>query len=268
MQLYSIFLTAADTSYLGRVAKSSLSTQTLMEIFFAGIENREVICGSGEEPAEIEKWEGFEYCHEQPTNYTEKHFKIAWTGRKLVGSIDLQWLPLTLSSLQASRNKLGGSLNTNALPPSIQVLDLCFNELSGEIDLRHLPAKIKALFLSKNQLSGSLNLEKLPQSIEVLYLACNHFSGSVCFRHLPASLQELSVGENDLFGMVDLTRLPVTMNSLWLHSNYFEGKTDFSELPESLEKLYVSYTNLSGKIIARNGETFFDVENSNVELVQ
>ena len=54
MQFHSIFLIAADISLLGRVDKASLSTQTLMEIFIEGIENRELICGSTEEPSDIE----------------------------------------------------------------------------------------------------------------------------------------------------------------------------------------------------------------------
>ena len=55
MSLPSILLITADSSHLGRLDYASLSTQSLMEIFIEAIENREVICGSAEEPEDIEK---------------------------------------------------------------------------------------------------------------------------------------------------------------------------------------------------------------------
>ena len=116
MQLYSVFLTIAVDPTLGKVDKSSFSMQTLMELFITGIENREVICGSGEEPDDIDKWKGFKYCPEQPPNTTEKLFTINWYDLHLVGTIDLQWLSQTISSLNMAGSTLNGYLSLSSLP--------------------------------------------------------------------------------------------------------------------------------------------------------
>ena len=226
MNFQSILLTAADTSYLGRVDKASLSTQTLMELFIEGIENREVICWSAEKPEDIDKWQGVTYGGEQNASGVENLLKIQWTGRKLVGVIDLQWISPTVFSLEIIGNKLSGSLNLTVLPPSIQVLDLCYNAFSGEIDLCHLPTEMKKLNLSSNHLSGSLSLEELPQSIESLSLCSNRFSGTVCLQNLPRSLQVLSVGANDLSrGLVAQWYVPPT--ELPLYPGSIRGKGIF-----------------------------------------
>ena len=129
---HSIFLTVPVDPTLGKVDKPSLSTQTLMEIFIEGIENREVICGNAEEPAEVEKWRGFEYSEEDTTDEEEKHFGIEWISLKLVGTIDLQWLPPTVLLLHIIANKLSGSLNLTAPPLRIQCLGLQHNTFSGK----------------------------------------------------------------------------------------------------------------------------------------
>ena len=268
MQFYSIFLTAADNSHIGRVDKASLSTQTLMEIFISGIENKEVICGSAEEPEDIDQWTGFSYSQEQPADAAEKHLNINWYKRHLVGTIDLQWLPTTIFSVTIYDSKLSGSLNLAVLAPSIRFLNLGGNDFSGEIDLHHMPAEIEEITLSDNQLTGSLNLEELARSIQALYLRKNHFSGTVCLRHLPPSIVELSISENELSGSVNLTRLPVTLKFLCLHRNNFGGRTDFSRLPKDLNVLNISCTNLAGEISVRNRTTRFLVGHSNVELVE
>ena len=268
MHVYSTFLIASDSSNLGRLDYDSLSTQALMEIFIAGIENRDVICGSAETPDDFDKWDGFEYSGERSVEITEEEFKITWMRLHLVGTIDLQWLPPAIRWLNIFENELKGSLNLTALPESMEVLDCKNNAFSGEIDLRNLPAEIAYLGLAINQLSGSLNLEQLPQSIRELYLHSNRFSGTVCLRHLPSSLNELTVSRNKLSGTVDLTRLPATLKILWLGGNQFEGHTDFSQLPDGLDELSVSYTNLSGEITVGDQTTYFGLQHSKVQLIE
>ena len=268
MNLRLALLSTADTSHLGRVDHASLSTQTLMEIFIEGLENRDVICGSTEEPNDIDQWRGFAYCPEQPADAAEKQFKIEWCSLNLMGTIDLRWLPRTVVSFIIWESKLSGSLNLTALPPSIQRLDLSFNAFSGEIDLCYLPVKIETLHLGRNQLSGSLNLEKLPQSLQVLYLNSNRFSGTVCLRHLPPSLQRLAVNENELSGTVELTNLPAGMSFLLLFKNAFSGETDFSQVPQGMQMLNVQHTSLCGKIVKqRNQNTNILVDGSNVQVL-
>jgi len=263
-----MLLSAVESSHLGRLDYASLSTQALMEILIEGIENRELICGSTEEPVDIEQWEGLEYVQEQPVDAAEKRFNVDWSYFNLVGTIDLRWLPPTAISLDVYDNKLSGSMDLTVLPLSVEWLILERNAFSGEIDLRHLPTKIQHLNVSYNQLSGSLELGKLPNSMQEFHLGANRFSGTVCLRHLPRSLQVLSVNENELSGPVDLTRLPVSIERLWLNKNYFEGKADFRQLPESIQELNISYTNISGEIAVGNRRTRFFVEHSKVQLIR
>ena len=263
-----VLITADDPSHLGRLDYTSFSTQALMEIFIQGIENREVICGSADEPEDIDKWRGFEYSQEQPVDGVVRHFTIDWDALDLVGTIDLQWLPPTVRSLGAIKNKLSGSLDLTKLPPSIKSLTLGFNKFSGEIELLCLPAGIEMLSVAHNQLSGSLNLEALPSSIKGLYVSGNRFTGTVCLLTLPQELANLYLGKNELSGTVDLTCLPATMTELDLNQNNFEGKTDFSQLPEDLRLLDVSYTNLSGKIVVQNRATRFLVGHSKIQLIE
>ena len=89
MRFSFIILSAVESSHLGRLDYASLSTQALMEIFIEGIENREVICGSTEEPDDIDQWVGVEYVEEQPADDAEKLIHIEWGEIDLVGTIDL-----------------------------------------------------------------------------------------------------------------------------------------------------------------------------------
>ena len=263
-----MFLLAVESSHLGRLDYASLSTQALMEIFIEGIENREIICGNAEEPADVDQWKGFEYVEEQTADAGEKLINIDWYYLDLVGTIDLRWLPPNIYSIIIDDSQLSGSRNLAALPPSIQRLEFTTNAFSGEIDLCHLPAKITIVFLSVNQLSGSINLEKLPTSMQELHLSKNRFTGTVCLRHLPPNFVGLSVRGNELSGTLDLTRLPVMMKYLSIEENNFEGKTDFSQLPEGLKQLNVSHTNLSGEIPVRYRSTYYRIAHSKVQWGQ
>ncbi|KNH07331.1 hypothetical protein XU18_1863 [Perkinsela sp. CCAP 1560/4] len=57
------FVGSADPS-LGRLDYTPLSQQALMEMFIAGIENREIICGSREKPTDVTEWKGFQVDNE------------------------------------------------------------------------------------------------------------------------------------------------------------------------------------------------------------
>ena len=88
MSFHPVLIIIADSSHLRRVEKASLSTQALMEIFIDGIENRELICGNREEPADIDKWKGITYSRDQPIDATEKQLRLKWFNLNLVGTID------------------------------------------------------------------------------------------------------------------------------------------------------------------------------------
>mmetsp|Transcript_20865 Transcript_20865/g.32546 ORF Transcript_20865/g.32546 Transcript_20865/m.32546 type:complete len:229 (-) Transcript_20865:60-746(-) len=206
---------------VGRIDKSDLSQQTLMEILVSGITNREYICDSGkdEDYKDISKW-----------NYTV----FADLGGNVTA---IYW-----DSLSVGRIKLAGTLNLNALPPTVKNFDAFDNVLQGSLDLTNLPGSLRSLFLTNNA-----------------------FTGTICVTRLPGQLEALSVSDNQLSGTVDLTKLPKGLTQLSLNRNLFEGETDFRQLPESLVRLHVGETSLSGEIFI-TCEKKFDVKKSKVKL--
>ena len=220
---------------IGRVNKFSFSQQALMEMFVDGIENREIICGSQENPKDIEEWD------EVTVNDKKEVTNVNWLSYKLHGSIYLEWLPSTL-----------------------RALILWENSLTGTIDLCHLPEILELLDVSFNSLSGSIDLENLPDSLVELYFEHNRFTGTISLKSLPEKMRVLTVHNNQFTGSIDVTSLPASMKSLSLNNNKFECETDFSKLPETLDILNVSNTKLSGEINDFKG-TYLEVFGSNVK---
>ena len=226
-----------DTSaHLGRFDYDSLPQQALMEMLIEGIENREKLFGSNEEPKDISKWERVTF------NEIGEVIKINWSCYFLQGSVNLECLPST-----------------------IRELDLWKNSLTGTISLRNLPKNLKHMSVSMNKLDGSLNLENLPKSLKELIFHVNKFTGEINLTKLPVEMEYLNVSHNQLTGSIDVTSLRASIKYLYLNNNNFEGETDFSKLPESLQKFRVSNnTNLSGEIHDFKGR-ILRVENSNVK---
>ncbi|KNH04303.1 leucine-rich repeat protein [Perkinsela sp. CCAP 1560/4] len=267
---------------LGRLDYSSLSQQALMEMLIEGLEAVGKICGSREEPKEVEDWEGVDV-----EDTTGDVTKIDWESMGLKGLLDVQWMPATVRYFDASVNDIIGSFNPSDLPASIETALLYINSLTGPIDLRNLLEGIQKFDISHNQLSGSIDLRHLPQSTQKLALNDNSFTGSVCLKNLPNGLEVLNIAQNDLSGSMDLTNLPASLKKLYLHENRFAGEvnlqqlptiksislsdnafsgsTDFSRLPESVEYLDVSNTLLSGEMTLDDSLWGgFDVNNSSV----
>uniref|UniRef100_A0A7S4PD49 Leucine-rich repeat protein n=1 Tax=Paramoeba aestuarina TaxID=180227 RepID=A0A7S4PD49_9EUKA len=225
-----LFIVSADAN-LGKVDKSMLSPQTLMELLIDGITtNKERIT---QQKPDIEQWFGVIY------NDYREITTIQWRFKGLEGTIDLQWLPFTVISV------------------SFQI-----NKLSGEIDLEHLPDGLVDLSTGNNALSGTLNLILLPAHLEELLLHINKFEGSVCLTQLPATLKMLNLSSNALSGTLDVTSLPEGFKHLLVHKNAFEGETDFQSLPSTLESLYVANTRLSGEVWLKMGTDFYGDDSS------
>mmetsp|Transcript_24023 Transcript_24023/g.37421 ORF Transcript_24023/g.37421 Transcript_24023/m.37421 type:complete len:264 (-) Transcript_24023:9-800(-) len=231
---------------LGKVDKQSLSQQTLMELLIQDLSNTETICGSGDSPKDILDWKGLRF------NPFHKVTHINWHSRNLEGSFPLEWVPPTVQSLQVCMNDLHSTIPMSALSARLSDLNLRENAFFGTLDLDGLPPHMESLNVKKNRLSGTLSLIRLPKTLEKLYLGSNNFDGTVTLTHLPDKLAILSLCECRLSGYLDLTLLPPKMTHLYIEHNQFEGETDFSKLPESMQSLDVSgNTKLSGKVISR-----------------
>mmetsp|Transcript_2186 Transcript_2186/g.3417 ORF Transcript_2186/g.3417 Transcript_2186/m.3417 type:complete len:229 (-) Transcript_2186:6-692(-) len=189
---------------LGKVDKSSLSQQTLMELLIQDIDNKSDICGLPENPKDISEWRDVSF------NDSNEITQINWGCEELNGSIHLEWLPLTVAKVDIwnkffSDAVLTGTLDLSNLPASLRYLWLRGNEYFGEIDLTRLPGGMLELDVSYNRLSGRLDLTRLPDGIEVLLLQQNCFSGETNLSELPDSLVDFNVSNNrDLAGEITL----------------------------------------------------------------
>eukprot|EP00009_Paramoeba_aestuarina_P007226 CAMPEP_0201514536 /NCGR_PEP_ID=MMETSP0161_2-20130828/6354_1 /ASSEMBLY_ACC=CAM_ASM_000251 /TAXON_ID=180227 /ORGANISM="Neoparamoeba aestuarina, Strain SoJaBio B1-5/56/2" /LENGTH=268 /DNA_ID=CAMNT_0047911121 /DNA_START=38 /DNA_END=844 /DNA_ORIENTATION=- len=248
--LYSFLF--ADLSDLGRLDYASLSQQTLMEMFIDGIDNRELICGSQENPKDISEWKGMSLSNDgevtQCTILTHM-----WENSEFTGPVSIQWLPRTVESLRIHGTKLSGSVDFTSLPEKLRECGLTYNLFQGEVATSQLPQELGTLKLTSNQFFGSLDLGHLPKPLCELDVSKNAFSGPVSVGNLPSGLKTLNLSQNQFSGGLDLTDLSESLEVLYLSVNRFEGETDFSQLPKGLKKLSVSFTKLSGEIVVKKG---------------
>uniref|UniRef100_A0A7S4JQ01 Leucine-rich repeat protein n=1 Tax=Paramoeba aestuarina TaxID=180227 RepID=A0A7S4JQ01_9EUKA len=214
---------------LARVDKESMSQQTLCELFVAEM-NRKVAFyeTSSEDFRPISDWQGV------TVDFDDTVSSIEWKScenrfaqghpNEVGGTINLQWLPSTVTELIAEFLELCGTIDTADLPRGLLTLSLCDNALSGTFDVKGLPQDIQTVNLFSNKLSGCLDLEALPPK-----------------------LQSLNAGGNMFHGSLDLTCLPEPLYALWLHANRFDGTINLENLSTNLWFLNLSENNLSQK---------------------
>mmetsp|Transcript_39932 Transcript_39932/g.63110 ORF Transcript_39932/g.63110 Transcript_39932/m.63110 type:complete len:260 (-) Transcript_39932:49-828(-) len=243
------FFSFADTS-VGKIDKSSLSQQTLMELLFQGLKNTQGICSTGTAPTEISHW-GF-----TETNDSQEVISINWSFRDLRGTMDMRWIPESVESFSTKSNSLEGSVDFTVLPTNLRVLVLSSNKYTGQIILDHLK-KLEGAWLQMNSFSGTLCLENLSPKLNKLDVSKNRLTGLLCLTKLPPSLNSLLVDANQFSGNIDVTQLPQKMQSLVLAENNLEGETDFSKLPESLQLFDVHDTRLSGTLVVPSLRQFY-----------
>mmetsp|Transcript_33649 Transcript_33649/g.52606 ORF Transcript_33649/g.52606 Transcript_33649/m.52606 type:complete len:272 (-) Transcript_33649:79-894(-) len=265
-RLSSVVVTI-DPTPLGKVDKSTLSQQTLMELLIEGIENRELICGSKENPQDVVRWKGI------TQDCTGKITVINWQGDPLgmryVGKLSPQWIPPTVTSFSIVENDLSGSLDLRDLPGSLCGLNAGDNNFEGDLHLSSLPPEFEFLDVANNHFSGYLDLDHLPGTMRFLYLQCNEFFGNASLVSLPKDLESLDLSQNNLSGGLDLSQLPENLRTLYLYNNAFSGVTDFSKLPDSLDILYVSDNrDLSGEIYVTDSGKDFYAEKSKVQIIR
>mmetsp|Transcript_4364 Transcript_4364/g.6517 ORF Transcript_4364/g.6517 Transcript_4364/m.6517 type:complete len:249 (-) Transcript_4364:94-840(-) len=239
--------TEDTSSGLGRLDYASFSQQTLMEMTFDGIINKEDLCGSKDFPSKLSEWKSNAKPLGNPfiVNPDGDIIVITMHYYNLRGSVSLEWLPST-----------------------VEHLDLSGNELTGTLTVDHLPPEMDFFNMTRNQLHGTLALDKFPDTITYLEVGFNQLTGTVDLTKLPRDLQVLSLGSNQLSGTLDLTKLPASLQRLWLAENDFHGQTDFSALPSTLDFLSVGKNpRLSGKIRPRDGVEL-DIKDTKIRLLR
>eukprot|EP00009_Paramoeba_aestuarina_P007520 CAMPEP_0201523978 /NCGR_PEP_ID=MMETSP0161_2-20130828/21037_1 /ASSEMBLY_ACC=CAM_ASM_000251 /TAXON_ID=180227 /ORGANISM="Neoparamoeba aestuarina, Strain SoJaBio B1-5/56/2" /LENGTH=264 /DNA_ID=CAMNT_0047923225 /DNA_START=20 /DNA_END=814 /DNA_ORIENTATION=+ len=245
----------------GKVEKSLLSQQTLMELLIAGVDAKEKLCRNTDDSVDISHW------HHLTVNAQGDVTEIEWDDQELSGYIDFQWLPETLEGLTiSSEGHLSGEVDLTRLPCPLIVFQVYDNAFSGKVNLCHLPEKLEILSISGKGHTGTPNLRNLPRSMRRLHLNDCSLTGEVDLTQLPPLLEALSLAENQLSGPVDLTRLPQRMERLNLNDNRFSGLTDFSKIPRTVDTLSVAHTDLSGEVYIFTG-IYLEIRGSKVKYV-
>mmetsp|Transcript_21204 Transcript_21204/g.32992 ORF Transcript_21204/g.32992 Transcript_21204/m.32992 type:complete len:189 (-) Transcript_21204:94-660(-) len=184
MAMPQLFLTSADPS-LGKVDKSSLPQEILMDLLTQSVSNKERLYGGNEPRTNLSEWNYVK------TNSAGEVVEIDWSFIHLRGSIDLRWVPLSTEQLAIQGNEFGGLIDFRVLPSALKNLDISNNDYAGSLFLEYLPAHLTYASMSMNEFIGEITLDKLPKSLQLLDISENCLSGSVNFTQLPETLSEL-----------------------------------------------------------------------------
>ncbi|KAF8117029.1 hypothetical protein N665_0012s0044 [Sinapis alba] len=200
-------------------------------------------------------WTGVTCNNNNNNNNTERVTKLDLGNKKLSGKLSESLGNLDqIKVLNLSRNFIKDSIPLSILnSPTLQTLDLSFNDLSGEIPKTINLPSLQSLDLSSNGFNGSLpsHLCRNSTQVKIVKLAVNYFSGD-----FPSGfgscvfLEHLCLGMNDLTGNLpeDLFRLK-SLNLLAVQENRLSGSLSrhVGNL-STLVRLDVSWNLFSGEI--------------------
>ena len=232
-KMYMVVYFACADDGIGRFDRSMLSHQDLMELFIFGLAKPEKICRNREDPADVCEWKGVK-CN---GDGEVEEFKWGCKHQHGIGTVDFEFLPCSMKSLQMWNNVLSGTIQLADLPGKIEVVYLLDNQIKGSLDLDRLPAAVRTLGLSSNKFTGEVSLENLPIAVQTLNLGVNQLSGAICLTSLPPALQSLCLRNNNFEGSLDFTRLPKSMSYIHLSDNRFSGTIYLGNLPQSMRVL-------------------------------
>mmetsp|Transcript_20869 Transcript_20869/g.32553 ORF Transcript_20869/g.32553 Transcript_20869/m.32553 type:complete len:290 (-) Transcript_20869:73-942(-) len=242
----------ADLS-LGRVDKSSLPQETLMELLLSTInsEGREIISGSEENPKPLSDWHGIRMSP------TDEVTEIVWTSLALEGSLEFQWIPDTVITFHVYGDRFYGTVDWPALQESnVQRLNIGDNRLVGTFAVELLPNSIRFVAVSKNKFDGSLQLPQLPRNMTELFAYENNLHGTLQLTNLPKTLRTLSIASNKFSGSIVFKNLPQGMKGIFLSNNALSGDIDLCELPSSIERVNLSKNKFDGSISMKGMPNF------------
>ena len=172
IQMFVALFIACDDG-IGRVDRSTLPQQTLMELFIFGLKEPEKICGSREDPDDVCEWKGVRCNADGEVEVFEWNDK----DEDGTGTVAFEFLPYTIKTVWMFMNALSGTIQLADLPGKMEGVYLSVNQLTGSLDLDTLPAAVRALGLSNNKFTGEVSLENLPKCLEYLSLSENQLSG-------------------------------------------------------------------------------------------
>ena len=86
-------------------------------------------------------------------------------GNHFMGSVKTQDMPNTLEILDMAENNFSGEFDFTSLPDSLEVLDIQSNKFVREPDLSRLPEKLRTIEASRNSFTGKIDLTRAPESL-------------------------------------------------------------------------------------------------------
>ena len=232
--MYIFNLLTADPS-LGRIDRSLLSDQALMELLFEGMraDKKAFFQDENGDFIAISEWDCVKSIDEYVSEiriarslFTEKQFPF-------------EFVPQRVRVFLSRSCRLHGTLDPSLLPVNLTLFSVEGNKLHGSVQLKSFPDKLRLIDISKNAFSGSLDLSTLPESIIRFNASANAFSGEISLNELPSAMQKLHLNANALSGSISIQKLPSQFTHLYLNSNQFEGNFRLFHIPSSLEEVCI-----------------------------
>ena len=249
----------ADSENLSRLDPSLLSEQALFEMFVEGFENKSRFQDGHRNYTDFHGWPTIEKSDGEQYHF-EASYDLWSTHGVLRGSLNLRFLPETVSILNLAGNEICGTICTEDLPRGMYSLFLQDNQFEGDFEIASLPDELTVLDIEKNNLRGTLDIASLPLKIEEFHASQNKFTGSVDLNHLPRDLTVLDLSKNFFSGEVNFITLRFQLESLNLSDNAgLFGPLYGAALPPGLKQLKLKNVRLSGNIrledfMQRSGE--------------
>mmetsp|Transcript_19391 Transcript_19391/g.30376 ORF Transcript_19391/g.30376 Transcript_19391/m.30376 type:complete len:266 (-) Transcript_19391:790-1587(-) len=228
----------ADNDLCGRLNVENMPNQLRLELLASHLTDRKVFQDSEGEFHDIAEWFGV-------IQSGNDIIKVVWPhilydefddvsdddGPYPGGSIDLCWLPRTVTHFDVSRMDLEGQVATAGLPRNLVRLNVRDNKLDGSFHVEGLPSVLEFVDISRNRFSGPLHIDFLPQTMRVFRGSSNKFSGTLNFPSVKCS--EISL--------------------LYLDCNHFHGTVDLLELPRRLKSLHIQRNDIQQNEVVVDG---------------
>ena len=216
--LFTLLL-AADVPSIGRFDVQSLPHQTLIELLFEHFDDLKIAKDSDGNFIPIEEWSILK-C--DTSGLVKEIHALKNEHDMLIGSIDFQFVPPSVISLEIPRLWLKGSIETEQPPAGLRKLNCSRNRLNGTFNTRKLPQNLEYLSIHRNRFTGSLALDTLPYSLQHMDASNCNFTGEVNLCALPPSLEVLKIEENGFTGKIDMRSIPIKLRAVELHENDFD----------------------------------------------
>ena len=163
--LISTILLTADP-FLGKMDAALLTQQQRMELFVTSLDDSPIADELGGDCSDACTWAGVS-CNDEIVQ------SILWSRMNVFisASIDFTMFPLHLSIFDVFSQNLIGEVNLQKLPQTMTMLSLMSCKFSGTLDCSALPPQLEYLCVSGNAIQAIKNIVNLPEVLEFLDFA-------------------------------------------------------------------------------------------------